>query len=203
MQTKNSGGFLAFHKIAFKRPEHKKITQYMMGDRFDSTVFDAVSKYIDQAKGAQHRERHGHDRTAEAQIESEWGSLGAEVFRIHLLSDWLYDNLGVAVEDLYRRLELGEISLPYYDYESYSDRPVYSPSSETAADGKCINCGSEENIDLLHGWIKGLVCSQCFEVRNLEVCVECASFFAKQNRVESPDNPQRYLCPICSKQSLA
>ena len=188
---------MSFQKIAFKRPEHEKITKYMMGDRFDAGTFDAVHRYIDQAKGAQHRERHGHDEAAEQAIGNQWGSAGVEIFRIHLLSDWLYDNLGPAVDDLFRKLELGEFPLPYYDHESAAQRPPFSAELQAAAP-QCVNCGSEDGIDILRSWLKGPVCSQCLDVRHLELCVQCNSFFARGDRTESPENPGRYLCPICA-----
>jgi hypothetical protein len=32
----------------------------------------------------------------------------------------------------------------------------------------------------------------------LEVCVQCSSFFSKQDRVPSPENEGRFICPVCA-----
>jgi hypothetical protein len=115
------------------------------------------------------------------------------MFRIHLLSDWLYDNLGPAVNDLYRGLAEGKYELPYYNPESQDNRPKL-PSEAEPVKG-CANCGSHETD--LATWFKPL-CTQCRTVRNLEPCVQCRNLFAKQDRVESSDNPGKYLCPVCA-----
>lgn len=189
---------MPFSKIAFNRPDHEKITAYMLGDLFDRKLFIAVNSYIDSRRGANHREQHGHNEAAEAHIKRTWGDMGVEIFRIHILSDWLHDNLGQVVDELYRRLASGEFPLPYYGAGASDTRPQL-PVEPPIAQG-CTNCGSG-NVDI-GTWFKPL-CKKCRAVRNLEACVQCQSLFAKQDRVESPDNPGKYICPVCKADNNA
>ena len=164
-----------------------------MGDRFDQDLFNHVNEYIDRERGRDHRERHGHNIEAEKYIKETWGDDGVEIFRIHILSDQLHDDLGPVVNEAYRGLTSGEFSPPYYDAASRDSRPQFPIANST---GKgCTNCGSQD-IDVMGTWFR-LLCKQCRTVRNLEPCVQCENLFAKQDRVESPDNPGKYICPVC------
>jgi hypothetical protein len=193
---------MAFSKVAFAEREHAKITAFMMGPRYDQLTFAAVQRYIDGMGGMGHREKHGHNEAAEKEIEKKWGPDGVEIFRIHILSDWLYDNLGLYVHELYRHLSNGEFPLPYYTDETRDNRPTI-PSSLTAepVQAGCSNCGSMENLEVLRTWFRGPICAQCVTERNLGVCVQCRSLFPSADRRESPENPGHYLCPVCAHSS--
>lgn len=188
---------MVFFKQAFERKDHRTITVYIMGNRFDPDLFDQVHRYIDGKGGAGHREKHGHNENAEQEIQRLWGNDGVEIFKIHIWSDWLYDNLGPAVESFYTQHASGTLPLPYYKNEPKDKRPSYEMAINATAGG-CANCGSPDNLDPLRVWFRGPVCSQCLTTRNLEVCVQCRAFFSKVDRVESPENPGRYLCPVCA-----
>jgi hypothetical protein len=78
---------MVFHKKAFARRDHKAITKYIMGDRFDPAMFEDVHRYIDGSGGNDHRVKHGHNKEAEREIHKKWGEVGVEIFKIHILSD--------------------------------------------------------------------------------------------------------------------
>jgi hypothetical protein len=183
---------MAFHKIAFIAKDHKRITEHIMGGRFNEELFKLVNDYIDKERGRDHRERHGHDQDAEKYIKQTWGDDGVEIFKIHILSDWLYDDLGTVVNDVYRRLRSGDFEPPYYSADSRDSRPQFPMESVTVIG--CMNCGRHD-IDL--GTCFAPLCTQCRTARNLESCVQCRTFFARQDRIESPDCPGKYICPVC------
>jgi len=89
-----------YRTLAFVAKDHRRITEHIMGDRFDPRLFKLVNDYIDKEKGRDHRERHGHNLEAEKYIKETWGDDGVEIFRIHILSDLLYDDLGPVVSDV-------------------------------------------------------------------------------------------------------
>jgi len=190
---------MPFSRVAFKRHEHEKITAYMMGNLYDQKLFMEVNSYIDSRRGPSHREQHGHDEVAETFIKETWGDKGVEIFRIHILSDWLHENLGQVVDELYRRLASGEFPLPYYSSESSDSRPKLPVAAPTLKG--CTNCGAED-IELTETWFRPL-CTKCRTARNLESCVNCHNLFAKQDRVESPDSPGNYICPVCKAECYA
>ena len=183
---------MPFSKIAFIARDHRRITAHIMGDRFDPRLFKLVNDYIDQEKGRDHRERHGHNLEAEKYIRETWGDAGVEIFRIHIISDLLYDDLGPVVMEAYRKNVAGEFQPPYYDAASRDNRPHFPIAIATEAE--CRNCGSRD-IDI-NTWFCPL-CVQCRTARNLESCVQCRNLFAKQDRVTSPDNPGKFICPVC------
>ena len=188
---------MVFHKEAFLRREHEEITKYIMGERFDPAMFAEVHTYIDGMGGFGHRERHGHNEEAEKAIHKRWGHVGVDIFKIHILSDSLYDSLGSAVQTIYNAHIHGTFPVPYYRVESTDQRPSYGLTTDERVIG-CKNCGSPDLLDPLQSWIGPSVCSQCLTVRNLEVCVQCEAFFSKADRVDSPENPGRYLCQVCA-----
>lgn len=187
---------MPFSKQAFTRRDHRTITVYIMGERFDSILFDAVHRYIDRMGGTGHREKHGHNQPAEEYIRQNWGELGVEMFRIHVLSDRLHDKLGSAVLNLYNRLMAGELEMPYYAAELKNELEPSKIAAKTL-ELQCSNCGSADDLELLATWYRGPICIRCLNVRNLDVCVQCRALFPKMDRVESPDNPGYYLCPVC------
>jgi hypothetical protein len=189
---------VAFSKIAFLQREHRTITAYVMGDSFEAKLFQEVNSYIDSRRGFAHREQHGHDAEAETYIKQTWGDKGVEIFRLHILSDWLHDNLGPVVAELRRHLNAGDFPLPYYTRESRDSRPQYPVEARDKLG--CSNCGSEE-IDIVT-WFRPL-CLQCRSERNLESCVQCQNLFSNHDRIESLDNPGKFICPVCKAEDDA
>jgi hypothetical protein len=188
---------MAFDKKAFGRRDHKAITKYIMGDRFDPVKFEAVHLYIDGIGGTDHRVKHGHNEEAEREIHKQWGEVGVEIFKIHILSDSLHENLGPIVQTIYNAHMSGALPLPYFTDAAKAQRQSYEISASTSG-SRCNNCGSLDTVDPLQSWIGPPVCSQCLTDRHLEVCVQCQAFLSKSVRQPSPENPGRYICPVCA-----
>lgn len=183
-------------KVAFAHREHRRITEYIMGPRFDEALFEEVHRYIDGKGGLGHREKHGHNEEAERFVQKKWGDIAVEIFNIHIFSDALYDSLGSAVKSIYDAHLSGMFPLPYFTVQLADKRPEFAVTTEEKVIG-CKNCGSPDTVDPMRSWIGPPVCSECLELRNLEVCVQCKAFFCRHDRQPSPENPERYLCPVC------
>jgi hypothetical protein len=203
----NKAGGHLFEKTAFKRPEHERIAKGILRDRFDDDLFLQVHQYIDQERGPDHRRKHGHDRTAEEEILKRWNAEGVEHFKIHILADWVYDNLAQVVGEYYDRHKAGRFPLPYYDGEggipycvAQKLREEPDPSKElaraTVLGNQCRNCGSGENLTPSRFWA-GMICKKCLEVRQIEVCLQCGGCFSSGLRRESTINKDKYFCPCC------
>jgi hypothetical protein len=198
-----------FKKTAFKRPEHEKIAKGILRDRFDEDLFLQVHQYIDLShdQGRNHRQKHGHDSAAEKEIEARWGAEGVEHFKIHILADWIYDNLAQVVEEYYDKHNTGEFLLPYYGgtevpycvaQKLREDAIPANPLAvATELKDTCKNCGSSEDLTLSRFWA-GMICAKCLDERQIEVCLDCSAVFYSGLRVESNTNPGKYLCPWCS-----
>jgi hypothetical protein len=196
-----------FNKTAFCAPEHEKITKAILGPRFDKTLFDQIQSYIDGPGGFNHRERHGHNKSAEDAILKQWGQIGVEMFKIHILSDWVQDDLGSVTGKLFEAHQQGLFELPYYDQVVPAcKRPKVplsvSEGNETVPDGCCGNCGSNTTIDISRWYGRRPVCRQCLEERNLEVCVQCKGLFSKTDRVDIPGESDKYVCRVCAPSYL-
>lgn len=188
-------------KFAFLGSEHKKITRSILGDRFDEELFDEIQKYIDGKGGFGHRGRHGHDKAAEDFIREKWGEPGVEIFRIHIVSDWVQDNLGDAVKSQLDRIDSGVIEMPYYTdcMPKCHQTKIAMSLIDTNPVGngpKCQNCGDTETFEVSR-WFRR-TCMSCLEERGLEVCSNCFSYFAKSLRVNRDGEVNKFLCPICA-----
>lgn len=185
---------MSFRKTAFIRRDHEAITKDIMEDRFDPIMFKEVHSYIDGRGGLDHRLKHGHNREAEDEIRKKWGEDAVDIFRIHIIADRVYDDRFSAVRHKYNEHMQGE-PLQYYE-ETESRGPSYTTEATILDVTRCANCGSDKDLDR-HG-LRVVICSLCADVRNVEVCLHCDSFFSKHDRMESPLNEGHYLCPVCA-----
>ena len=204
---------MSFDKKAFIASEHEKICRRILGSKFDPKIFQETQRWIDRAGGGGHRYAHGHNQEAELYIREHWGSLGVEMYRIHVLADRLQDRLSDILKEQLNDIEDGKEAFPYFEkandgVDPYCRRPEgkeTKPADPNARITKvfnekdgCENCGGLDGLTL-EKWIRGYICRKCLERRGLDVCGRCRSLFASTLGRPLSKNDRFKQCPVCAE----